>query len=164
MKLKLIVLFIGWMATGHVSTDLATVREDYREASENEEATKTLNNELTSIGKNDNTVLVAYKGAVTTMMAEYVQGIKDKKVFFKEGRELLEYAIETEPKNVEIRCIRLSVQENVPKITGYHKNKEEDKEFILTNYAAVEDPGAKAFVKGYVLQSDSFTAAERQLF
>lgn len=164
MKLKLLLFFMGWMTAGDVSPDLETVRQDYRQASESEDATKKLYDDLTAIGKNDDPVLVAYKGAVTTMTAEYAEGIKDKKAFFKEGRDLLEFAIETEPKNVEIRCIRLSVQENVPKITGYHKNKEEDKQFILDNYTSMQDAGAKKFVKGYASESDSFTDAEKQLF
>ncbi|SDD63378.1 hypothetical protein SAMN05421636_101261 [Pricia antarctica] len=164
MKLKLLLFFVGWMTAGYVSPDLETVRQDYRKASENAEATKKLFEGLTEIGKNDNVVLVAYKGAVTTMMAEYAEGIKNKKSFFKEGRDLLEYAIKTEPENVEIRCIRLSVQENVPKITGYHKNKEADKAFILANYASMEEAGAKEFVKRYTSASDSFTEAERQRF
>lgn len=164
MKLKLLLLYIGWMTILNISPDLATVREDYRKASESEEATKALFDDLTAVGKKDVTVLVAYKGAVSTMMADYAQGIRDKKAFFKEGRELLEYAIETEPENVEIRCIRLGVQENAPKITGYHKNRDEDKQFILDNYPAMEDKGGKEFVKGYAAESDSFTDAERQLF
>ncbi|MGB7396130.1 MAG: hypothetical protein WA913_17240, partial [Pricia sp.] len=109
-------------------------------------------------------VLVAYKGAVTTMMAGYSESFKDKKILLKEGRELLEYAVETNSDNVEIRCIRLSVQENVPKITGYTKNREEDKQFILTHFDSVEDPGAKAFIKGFAEQSNSFTETEKQSF
>ncbi|MDT7828604.1 hypothetical protein RQM65_08005 [Pricia sp. S334] len=185
MKLSLVLFFIGW-ATGFIgpmeptsakmdptgnafiyrpldTIDLATVREEYREASQNEEATKALYQALTGVGKDDNTVLVAYRGAVTTMMADYAQGIKDKKTLFKEGRELLEHAIETEPDNVEIRCIRLSVQENVPKITGYHKEIEADKQFILENCASMTDKGAKAFVKRYVSQSEAFTEAEKRM-
>lgn len=164
MKLKFVLFFIGWMTTLNISTDLATVREDYRQAFDSEDATKALHDALTAVGKNDEPVLVAYKGAVTTMMAEYAEGIKDKKSFFKEGRDLLEFAIATEPKNVEIRCIRLSVQENVPKITGYHKDRDEDKQFILDHYSAMEDSGAKVFVKGFADRSNSFTDAERQLF
>lgn len=160
----MLLFFVGWMTVGQISPDLDSVRQDYRSASESEDAVKKLFTELTAVGKNDNAALIAYKGAVTTMMAKYAEGIKDKKTFFKEGRELLEYAIETEPTNVEIRCVRLSVQENIPKITGYHKNKEEDKQFILDNYTAMPNGGAKAFVKGYALASNSFTDAEKQLF
>lgn len=164
MKSILLLLYIGCMTSMNLPLDLATVREAYRKASENEEATKKLYEDLTAVEKKDDPVLVAYKGAVTTMMAIYAKGIKKKKTFFKKGRDLLEHAIATAPDNVEIRCIRLSVQENAPKITGYHKNREEDKQFILQNYDSMKDDGAKAFVKGYADRSDSFTDAEKLLF
>ena len=155
---------MGCMTLASTSPDLESVREDYRNAFKDEEAVKALFDILTAVGKNDEPTLVAYKGAVTTMMAQYAQGIPEKKSFFKEGRALLEYAIALEPTNVEIRCIRLSVQENVPKITGYHKNKKEDKQYIIDNYSSIQDKGAKAFVLGFVSISESFTQTEKQLF
>lgn len=164
MHLKVIFLFIGLMVAPAISPDLDTIREKYREASGSEDTTKKLFDGLSVVGKNDNMTMVAYKGAVTTLMSKYTEGIKDKKTFFKDGRELLEFALETEPENVEIRCIRLSVQENAPKITGYKKNIDQDKLFILDNYASMTDKGAKDFVKGYTSQSDAFTDAEKQLF
>jgi len=143
---------------------LNTIRQNYREAYDSEKTTKKLFDGLSEVGKNGSVTVVAYKGAVTTMMSKYAEGFKDKKSFFKEGRELLEYAVEAEPKNVEIRCIRLSVQENVPRITGYRKDIDDDKRFILDNFKTMTDTGAKAFVKGYIAQSDAFTDAEKQLF
>ncbi|MFH6602756.1 hypothetical protein ACEZ3G_04655 [Maribacter algicola] len=163
MRLKLVFLFIGLLLTD-VLPDLASVRNQYREASNNEEVAKKLHDELISVTKNDVPVLLAYKGAVTTIMADYAQRIKDKKLFFKEGKELLEHAVQSDPNNVEIRCIRLSVQENAPKITGYHKNMAEDKKFILANYTTMTDNGARLFVKGYVTGSSFFTDSEKQLF
>ena len=81
MKL-ILLLFFGWMGVLSTAPDLNTVRQDYRSAFESEEATKKLYDELTSVGKNDEAVLVAYKGAVITMMAGYAEGFKDKKSFF----------------------------------------------------------------------------------
>ncbi|MGB7395247.1 MAG: hypothetical protein WA913_12715, partial [Pricia sp.] len=95
MQHKLLLLFWGWTALATFSTDLAMVRNDYRMANGNEEAVKKLHDKLTAVGKQDEAVLVAYKGAVTTIMAGYSESFKDKKVLFKEGRELLEYAVET---------------------------------------------------------------------
>lgn len=164
MKLKFLLLFIGWMSAANVSPDLESVRLAYRSASENENAVKKLFDELTAVSQSDDATLIAYKGSVSTMMAKYAEGFKDKKTFFKEGKELLEFAVEAEPFNVEIRCVRLSVQEKAPKITGYHKNKGADKQFILDQYTSMPKSGAKAFVKGYILQSDSFTEVEKQLF
>ena len=164
MQAKLLILFLGWIALGGFSIDLATIREAYRAAYENEEVVEKLHDDLTAVGMQDDAVLVAYKGAVTTMLAGYSEGFQNKKMLFREGRELVEHAVETRPENVEIRCIRLSVQENVPKITGYTKNQEEDKQFILDHFDSIEDPGAKAFIKGFATQSGSFTEAERQSF
>lgn len=162
MQQKLLLLFLGYSVLGGFSADLATIRENYRVAHENEEVVKQLHDDLITVGKQDDAVLVAYKGAVTTMMAEYAENFQNKKSLFKEGRELLEYAIEADTENVEIRCIRLSVQENVPKISGYTKNRNEDKQFILDHFNAMENADARAFVKGFAEQSTSFTEAERQ--
>lgn len=163
MNLKLLLLSIFLTVWANISIDLPQVRVAYREASHNEGKVKQLHEDLLSVSKTDNKVLVAYKGAVITMMAKYATGVKDKKNLFKDGAELLEYAIELDSNNVEIRCIRLSVQENVPKITGYNKNIKEDKNFILENFDAMDDKGAKNFVSGYASESEVFNEAEKQL-
>ena len=163
MNLKLVFLFIVSALSMAHPVDLPKVRTAYIEAADSEAATKTLHEELMSVSKTDDKTLVAYKGAVTTMMAKYAKGIKEKKNYFKEGAELLEYALEAKPKSVEIRCIRLSVQENVPKITGYTKNIEEDKQFILDNFNSVSNKNSKDFVKGYISKSEIFSESERQL-
>ena len=76
----------------------------------------------------------------------------------------MEQAVQKDPENVEIRCVRLSVQENVPKITGYHKEIEEDRKYILDHYEGMDDDSAKKFVKGFVQQSESFSEDQKQLF
>ena len=163
MKVKLVFLFLG-LIMALPSPDLTLVRVKYPEASKNGKEAKKLHDELISITKKDLPVLIAYKGAVTTIMANHAQGVKDKKRLFNEGKELLEHAVETQPDNIEIRCIRLSVQENAPKITGYRKNISEDKKRILDSYALLTDMGAKDFIKGYVAQSLAFSEIEKQLF
>lgn len=163
MNLKLVLFTIFSFLTVAVAIDLKETRSAYIEAVDNESATIALHEDLISVSKTDDKTLVAFKGAVSAMMAKYAKGIKDKKTFMKEGKELLEYALEADPNNVEIHCIRLSVQENVPKITGYTKNIEEDKQFILNNYSSISNKNSKNFVKGYILKSEAFTETERQL-
>ncbi|CAZ96195.1 hypothetical protein Q4603_15555 [Zobellia galactanivorans] len=163
MHLKLVLFAFFSLLSLTNPVDLSRVRTAYVEASGNESATIALNDDLVSVAKTDNKTLVAFKGAVTTMMAKYAKGIKEKKTFFKEGAELLEFAIAAEPDNVEIRCIRLSVQENVPKITGYTKNIEEDKQFIIENFNTIPNKNSKDFVKGYISKSEAFNESERQL-
>jgi len=159
--LFIITVFISIFGT---ELKLAEIREAYVNASENEEVTMKLSNKLSSVTKNDTPVLVAYKGAVLTIKAKYAKGKNNKKELFKEGAELLEYAVKTSPNNIEIRTLRLSIQENTPKFLKYHKNIMIDKQFILDHFKDTSSKGEKVFVRSYVLQSEGFSASEKELF
>ncbi len=144
--------------------ELSKIRQSYPQAAKNSEAAQELYGILASVSEDDNQTLVAYKGAVSTLMAKYAKGIKNKKSYFKTGTSLIEKAIANEPKNIEIRCIRLSVQENSPKIMKYKNSIEEDKQFLLSHYNVISSKEVKIFVKNYVLRSALFDSTEKQLF
>jgi len=146
------------------SQELKELRIDYPKANLDEEVTNALYEKLLSVSKNDNKTLVAFRGAVTTLKAKFAKGFKDKKTYFKEGAALLEYAVANDLSNIEIRCLRLGIQENAPRIVDYKKNIEEDKQFIVEHYKSNTNNEVRTFVKGYVLLSDVFTEAEKQLF
>ena len=107
---------------------------------------------------------MAYKGAVLILMAKYSKVIKEKKTFFKEGATLLNFAIFEEPANVEMRCIRLSIQENAPKLLKYRANKTEDKQFIKDGYDTIKSTTIKTYVRGFIMQSKSFSDEEKKEF
>lgn len=161
MRLLTVFLFIS---TFCISQELKELRVDYPKANLDEAVTNTLHEKLLSVSKEEDKTLVAFRGAVTTLKAKFAKGFRDKKTYFKEGAELLEFAVASDPKNIEIRCLRLGVQENAPRIVGYKKNIEEDKKFIVDHYEANTDKEVRKFIKGYVLLSDVFTDAEKQLF
>lgn len=161
--MKLVVSFICSLAF-LISPDISELRKTYPEANTSEGVTDELFIKLSSVTKTDSAVLVAYKGAVSTLKAKYAQKLRNKKDFFKSGAELIEYAVATQPKNIEIRCIRLSVQENSPKVVGYKESMEEDKGFLLHNFAKVSSGEIREFIKNYALQSSVFDASEKQLF
>ena len=137
--MRLLTIFFLFVSTLGISQELKKLRVDYPKANLDKEITNTLYETLSSITKEDNKTIVAYKGAIATLKAKFAKGIRDKKRFFKEGAELLDFAITSEPKNIEIRCLRLGVQENSPKIVGYKKNIEEDKQYLLDHFASVTD-------------------------
>lgn len=115
---------------------------------------------LAVITKEDNKTLVAYKGASIAVLSKFKKEISDKSTYFKEGATLVEYAVASESNNIEIRLIRLSIQEKAPKIVNYNRNKKEDKNFLLDHYN--EQSGSlKAYVKNFILQSKSFSTAEK---
>lgn len=162
--MRLLTILFLFVSTLGISQELKELRVDYPKANLDKEITNTLYETLSSITKEDNKTIVAYKGSIATLKARFAKGIRDKKRFFKEGAELLEFAITSEPKNIEIRCLRLGVQENSPKIVGYKKNIEEDKQYLLDHFASVTDVDLQKFIKGYVALSAAFTDAEKQLF
>ena len=143
---------------------LSELRELYPKASDNKEITDQLFEKLETVTTEDKATLVAYKGAVHTLKAKFAQGIKNKKEFFQSGKELIEHAIAIKPNDIEIRCIRLGVQENSPKVVKYRGDISTDKQFILDHYHAIESEEIKVFVKNYVLRSQAFDSAEKQLF
>lgn len=111
--------------------------------------------------KENNIILYAYKGASIVIMAKYKKEISERSKNFKEGAKMVEFAVTSEPNNIEIRLIRLSIQEKAPKILKYNGNMKEDKNFLLNHYK--ESSGTlKPYIKNFILQSKSFSAAEKQ--
>lgn len=144
-----------------VNIDISEIRKLYPNVASSEANAKDFTAKLEDVTKDDNKILVAYKGASITISSKYIKKISDKIKNFKEGAKLLEYAVATEPNNIEIRLIRLSVQENTPKIVGYSKNKKEDVAFILAHYKEQTKPLA-TYLKSFILQSKSFSDKEKQ--
>ncbi len=141
--------------------ELKEIRTLYPKAVESTEIATKLEGELTNVNSSSKPVLLAYKGAVLTLKAKFAKSKKDKKEFFKEGVSLIESAVKTEPSNIEIRYIRMSVQENSPRFLGYHKNIEEDKQFFLKNYASISSAELKQIVKDFVMTSENFSEIQK---
>jgi hypothetical protein len=76
----------------------------------------------------------AYEGALLLKQAGIISNKKDKLDSFKSGKNKLENAIEKDSTNAEYRFLRLIMQENLPKILGYHKALEKDNIYIRKNF------------------------------
>lgn len=116
---------------------------------------------LADITKENNKTLFAYKGASIVVMSKYKKEISDRSKNFKEGAKMVEFAVASEPDNIEIRLIRLSIQEKAPKILKYNGNIKEDKNFLLEHYKESSST-LKPYIKSFILQSKSFSTAEKQ--
>ena len=103
----------------------------------------------------------AYYGAALALKAKYGQNVKEKKEFFVEAVDYIEAAVNAEPNNIEIRLIRLSVQENSPRIVKYKTNMDEDKELIMQNYSG-QTSAVKKCIRDYVSNSEFFTNEEKE--
>ncbi|WP_264564763.1 hypothetical protein [Flavobacterium sp. N3904] len=141
---------------------IAEVRKLYATANNSETNAKEFSAKLADVSKEDNKTLVAYKGASIVILSKLEKKISNKSKKFKEGADLIEFAVASEPNNIEIRLVRLSIQENVPKIVNYRGDKKEDKKFLLDHYK--EQTGIlKEYIGNFITQSKSFTSAEKLL-
>ena len=143
--------------------EVAEVRDLYRKAVESEAEATALYAMLQDVNENDDKVLVGYKGALTAITAKYEKEVKTKKERFKTGVSLIEFAVSQEPENVELRFIRLSIQQNSPKFLKYKKNISEDKALIFDNLKSLENTKLKAHIEDYILYSKNFSEQEKNV-
>jgi len=154
-------IILCWLV---LNPNLSEVRTLYVKASESSENVALLSKKLENVSSSSNPILVGYKAASLTLQAKHLKGAKNKKVKFKEGAGMLEDVLSKFPNRIELRLIRLSIQENTPKLLKYKGNITEDKAFILNNFSETESKELKKHILGYVLQSDAFTPQETEVF
>lgn len=140
--------------------EITEVRELYVNASKSKENAEIFYAKMSKLDSKSNT-LIAYKGASIALRAKYLKEIKQKKEAFISGITLLEKSIKAEPENAEIRLIRLSIQENTPKILKYKSNIEEDKKLIITTFDS-QPKDLKKYIKEFAVQSSVFSESEKQ--
>lgn len=153
----LITIFIA--LTSLFQNDLTSVRKNFEKAENSKESTATLYHDLKNYNRND-FVIQAYKGAAYALQARYVEDRKSKKELFVSGVKDLEAAIVSSPKNIEIRLIRLIIQENSPKILKYKMHIDADKRMILSNFASQTGSIKEAIRRYATKRSKLFTAVE----
>lgn len=142
-------------------SDLSTVRNLYASANNSEKEAKEFIEYAKKLESSNENILKAYYAGSVLLESKFQKKIIDKKKLFQKGAKLLEEVISKNSSNIEMRLIRLSVQENAPKITGYNKNIKEDKLFILSNFKN-QNSELKNYLKKFILQSKSFTPTEKK--
>lgn len=159
--MKLLLSFCLFLSFSN-TPQIADIRKLYPTVVLSESNAKEFASKLADIQKDDNKTLVAYKGASMVILSRFKKEISQKSKNFKEGAMMVEFAVASEPNNIEIRLIRLSIQEKAPKIVKYNKNKKEDKDFLLDHYNE-QSGNLKVYLKNFMLQSKSFSTAEKQI-
>ncbi len=142
--------------------DLATIRKKYQTANNDKAAATAFIQSVVEYSGNDAT-LQAYKAAAITLQAKHEKKLALKKELFVKGAKQLEGIIDKNPNLLELRMIRLSIQENTPRLMKYKGHIEEDKNKIVSQYAQQSTEVKKA-IKTFVQVSNSFTAAEKSKF
>ena len=138
-------------------TDLESLRNVYAKANSSNANTQAFIDTANKQNGSD-AVTNGYKAAAKIMEAKIVK--QNRKSLVKTGATSLESIIKSNPNNIELRLIRLSVQENIPKIVGYRGSLKDDKAFILNNYSK-QNATLKNYIKRFAMQSKTITDTER---
>ncbi|KQT24738.1 hypothetical protein ASG22_12190 [Chryseobacterium sp. Leaf405] len=136
---------------------LESLRESYAKANSSNANTEAFINTAEKTSGSD-PVIQGYKAAAKIMEAKITK--QNRKALVKSGATDLESVIKSNSNNIELRIIRMSVQENIPKIVGYRGSLKDDKVFILANYGK-QNTALKNYIKRFAAQSKTMTAEER---
>lgn len=162
--MKLVILLFTALCLNAQALNFNAIRIAYKQAANDSTKVVEFSKLMSKVNKKDNAVLVAYKGASLTLLARKAKTIKEKREGFIEGVSWLNHAIDQEPNNIEIRFVRIGIQENTPKLLKYKGNIEEDKLFILKQFNYIKSSSLKNHIKDYILQSKVFSDEEKSLF
>jgi len=157
-----IIFSIFLLLSFSIDPNLAEIRKAFPTAANSETNATAFAAKLADV-TNDDKTLLAYKGASITMVSKFKKKISDKISTFKEGAKIIESAVSSEPNNIEIRLVRLGIQENVPGIVKYKMNIKEDAAFILKHYKDQSNV-LKEYIRSFVSHSKSFSAEEKLTF
>jgi len=146
-NIVLLLLSCFAVTTVHAQT-LNEIRLLYRDATKSKSQAEAFYQPIKNVKQTDTPVMVAYKGSGMMLLARY-EKLGDRGPLVREAAQWIEKAVAADPNNPEIRLIRLSVQEHLPKFLKYHQHIAEDRQFVQQSLPTVKDEGLKAMIMGY---------------
>ena len=160
--MKLIFSLIFLVSIGmEQQPQLQEMRGLYKQAAEKEEAAERLL-KLTGDKKNKGPLTVGYHGVAQMMMAKHVGNPFKKLSYFNRGKDFFSAAIEADPKSLELRFLRFSVQAETPGFLNYKQNLEEDKEILLSGFPAIQDAELREMIRAYLVSSKELSDLEKR--
>ena len=127
----LLMLFTCLVTVAHNDPNMDSIRANYVKAVSDKKLCKAMLAQLQT--KNGNSVYLAYRGAFRTIWASHAINPIVKLNACNKGKKDIENAVKESPNNIEIRFIRLSIQQNCPSFLGYNNEVEQDLQFIHAN-------------------------------
>ena len=95
--------------------------------------------QLTIVEKDTTAESRAFEGALLMKKAGLLKGAFKKLKIFKQGRTLLEVALQHDSTNAEYRFLRLMIQENAPGILNYNDDLKTDSAMVQSAFKDMPD-------------------------
>lgn len=157
MKILYVLVTIFFSNATSTSISVENIRNAYKVCDQSKENADKFFELTQKALQNEGAIYQGYFGAALALKASFSWNPISKMSYFNKAKKTIDAAIQSEPNNIELRMIRSSIQSNVPKILGYHKNIEEDRDFILRNIENVTAKALKEYIEGYIEYSDVFS-------
>ena len=141
---------------------LEQVRLSFSKSLLEEQACAELHSKMEAEKNVTDPVWMAYFATVTMTMAKYTFNPISKFHYFNRGKEIIAKSIELDPKNIEVRFLRFTLQDHAPTFLGYDKEIAEDKKYLLENIESIQALQLKKAIVKYIADCDKFTVSEKK--
>lgn len=91
-----------------------------------------------------------YRSVIWFLWADYYFNPFKKWGCFLNGKKSLELLVKSNPNNIELRFLRLTIQENIPAFLGYNDSKIEDRQFIERRLSEIADNDLQTRILNYL--------------
>lgn len=132
--------------------NIKSIRLKFHNSTSSEEVCKDLIKQLEPYNERNSPLLLGYKGGATMIMAKHSFNPFSKMSYFKNGKTILEKAIQADNNNVELRFLRYTIQTNVPSFLGYSSQIEKDQSFLKQSVSGLKDAELKKIITSYLKQ------------
>lgn len=130
--------------------EIEEIRVLFHQAGSSQKICTDLIKKLEPFNERNNPLFLGYKASATMMMAKYVINPFSKLQYFKKGKLMLEKAIELDPRNIELRFLRYTIQTNIPAFLNYSSNQEPDRLFLYNSISELKDQKLKRIISAYL--------------
>lgn len=148
----LAVLFIFLYSGGLKAQSLPEIRLAYGEARYSRETAEQFARQLEAADPQKLPVLPAYQAAADILIARYMP-LTERLSRIRPAISKLEALLDKDPDNPELRFIRLTIQEHLPKIVGYHRQIPEDRKYLEETVSKLQDKSLQEMIHSYFRES-----------
>jgi hypothetical protein len=96
-------------------------------------------------------VIIAYRGAIEAILTKHKWNPFDKINCLNKSEQSFNEAIVLNPQDVEVRFIRYSVEQHIPRILGFSKHIKEDEVFIANRLEHMKSIDISLEMKKYIV-------------
>lgn len=145
--------------------DIDQVRAKYKKAIDSEEETESALKLMEAVTKKE-TLLYAYKGAFTALLAKHATNPYTKLEKVKQASTILDEAVTADTEHTEIRYLRYSIEKNIPSFLPYREHIDQDEDKIIAALIKKTDglsPALRKEIAAFMLKNAQLEPDEKKL-